>query len=208
MAERSRSRSAPSRAWSMSAASVTRSMATAAWLPTASSSAAVGEASSPAASLRQHADHADRAERLVRIGTNSQRPPGRVSVPRRSAASASHDQRAAARSASLEIAVGRKAARSASLPCPDGPSSGIRIATSRVQQPGQMGDHDPQQVVEVDDARDLAAEGIELGGGAGLAPGRLGLGARARGQRARHDRHDHEEEQRQQTLAGSGMVNL
>ena len=38
MAERRRSRSAPSRAWSMSSARCTRSMATAAWLPTASSS--------------------------------------------------------------------------------------------------------------------------------------------------------------------------
>ena len=59
-----------------------------------------------------------------------------------------------------------------------------------------MGDHDPQQIVELDDAGDLAAEGVELGGRARLAPRRLGLRARARGERAGGDRHEHEEEQR------------
>ena len=59
-----------------------------------------------------------------------------------------------------------------------------------------MRDHDPQQIVELDDAGDLAAEGVELGGGARLAPRRLGLGAGARAERAGRDRHEHEEEQR------------
>ena len=143
---------------------------------------------------RQHADHAD-AERLVRIGTNSQRPPGRVSVPRPVGWSASHDQRAAARSASLNSLSGGKAARGASLPSP---GSALRHQDHDlgVQQPGEMGDHDPQQIVELDDAGDLAAEGVELGGGARLAPRRLGLRARARGERAGGDRHEHEEDQR------------
>jgi len=56
--------------------------------------------------------------------------------------------------------------------------------------------NDPQEIIEIDDAGDLAAEGIELGGGARLAPRRIGLRARARGERTGGDRHEHEEEQR------------
>ena len=193
MAERRRSRSAPSRAWSMSSASVSRSMATAAWLPTASSRRLLGRRR--AHGLRGWAARRSRrpAERLVRIGTNSQRPPGKVSVPRPVGRSASHDQRAAARSASLERR--RRAERRRCR------SSWFRSSRHQdhdlgVQQSRQVGDDDPQQVVEVDDAGDLAAEGIELGGGARLAPRRLGLRARARGERAGGDRHEHEEEQR------------
>ena len=129
MAERSRSRSAPSRAWSMSAASVTRSIATAAWLPTASSRRRADEASSPPAPL-DSTPITPIDDRLVRIGMNSQRPPGRVSVPRPVGRSASHDQRAAARSASLKSLSGGKAARSTSLPVSDGLFSGIRMAIS------------------------------------------------------------------------------
>ena len=198
MAERRRSRSAPSRAWSISSASVSRSMATAAWLPTASSRRC-SEAPSRLASFAAARRSRRSAERLVRIGTNSQRPPGKVSVPRPVGRSASHDQRAAARSASLSSPSGGKAALRSSCR--------FRRALLRhqdhdlgVEQAGQMGDDDPQQVVEVDDAGDLAAEGIELGGGARLAPRRLGLRARARGERAGGDRHEHEEEQRQEVL--------
>ena len=129
MAERSRSRSAPSRAWSMSAASVTRSIATAVWLPTASSSRR-SAASSARGPLGGSTPITPIDERLVRIGMNSQRPPGRVSVPRPVGCSASHDQRAAARSASLNSLSGGKAARGTSLPVSDGLLSGIRMATS------------------------------------------------------------------------------
>jgi hypothetical protein len=80
MEERRRSRSAPRRAWSMSAASVTRSMATAAWLPTASSNRR-SEALSSRPSFKDSTPITAIAELLVRIGTNSQRPPGNVSVP-------------------------------------------------------------------------------------------------------------------------------
>ena len=128
MAERSRSRSAPRRAWSMSSARVSRSMAMAAWLPTASSSRR-SDAPSSRPSFSGSTPITPIAERLVRIGTNSQRPPGRVSVPRPVGWSASHDQRAAARSASLNSLSGGKAARGASLPSP-GPVSGISITTS------------------------------------------------------------------------------
>ena len=136
-------------------------------------------------------------ERLVRIGMNSQRPPGRVSVPRPVGRSASHDQRAAARSASRELAVRREGRAQHEL-------AGLGRRLLRHQdgdlgphQPREMRHHDPQQVVEIDDAGDLAAEAVKLGRGARLAPRRLGLGAGARAERARHHRHEHEEEQRQ-----------
>ena len=94
-----------------------------------------------------------------------------------------------------ELAVGRKGGPRGELAIP-----GILLRHQDhdlgAQQPGKMGDHDPQQIVELDDARDLAAEGVELGGRTRLAPRRLGLRARARGERAGGDGHEHEENQR------------
>ena len=56
-----------------------------------------------------------------------------------------------------------------------------------------MRGHGPQQIVKVDDARDFAAEGIELGRRARLTARLLGLGPRARGKCARPHRHEHEQ---------------
>ena len=204
MAERSRSRSAPRRAWSISSARVSRSMATAAWLPTASSSRRSRGAELVARLQRQHADHADpgaagadRHEQPAPAGQGVGAPTRRmVGIPR----PARRGEVGVA-----ELAVGWKGGPRGELAIP-----GVLLRHQDhdlgAQQPGKMGDHDPQQIVELDDARDLAAEGVELGGRTRLAPRRFGLRARARGERAGGDGHEHEETSAT-ALAGSAMVN-
>ena len=60
-----------------------------------------------------------------------------------------------------------------------------------------MGDHDPQQIVELDDAGDLAAEGVELGGACAprAAPPRSATRVRAARALAAIG-HEHEQDQR------------
>ncbi len=102
----------------------------------------------------QHADRRRSAERLVRIGTNSQRRAGqryRCRVPVRPLGS--HDQRAAARSASLSARCrAESAARAVELAVPTD-SSPASDRSPRFSSRARWVTDGPQQVVEVDDAR-------------------------------------------------------
>ena len=169
MAERSRSRSAPSRASSIRSAELH---------PLDGDGGLIGQrrragaarrsvSSRPAARRRRRSRRRRRgwcgsartaAARRARCRCRA-RPAGRRPTP-------SGRRRGRPRRASS----GGKAARGRACP-----RRGSRITTSTFEHRGDLGDDDPQQVVEVDDAGDLAAEGIELGGGARLAPRRLGL---------------------------------
>ena len=194
-AERSRSRlgaaAAPGRCRRRASM---RSMATAAWSTSGVEQAALGGAEQrPAASRASTPITPTRRGRCGSAGTASGAP-GRVSVPRPAGWSASHDQRAAARSASSSSSSGGKAAlRPSSLPVLGHQDHDLGVQQSR--RPGA--DDGPQQVVEVDDAGDLAAEGVELGGGARPRARAASVCARVRAASALATmRHDHEEEQR------------
>ena len=176
--------------------------ATAVWLPTASSSRL-----SRARARRFRAAHADHADpvRLVRIGTNSHRRAGqRV----RSAARRTLGCRGPA--AAREIGVARmslsggKAARRTSFP-----ASGSRHQHRDlgIQLTREMGDHDPQQIVEGRCAGDLAAESIQFGRRARFPSRRLGLRPCARAERA-GGTDTNMKKKRATTFAWSAMVNL
>ena len=135
------------------------------------------------------------APRPVLIGRNSRFAPGSVSEPRPAERFFSQHHFAAARSASSSMSSGGKPARTV-----DRAVLRQQDDDAHLQHQRDLMHRRPQQIVEIRRARQLAAELIQLLGGARPLSRDDRLRAHARGQVAGDHRGDGEEEQRDDVL--------